>query len=91
MDRERLRSQKSALEAFLHEYSLSPNERDILTVRPILENGDESFFTVLKRANDIKERCTALMQDPYCMMTATLELLEKISTDSSRGVRRSVN
>ena len=88
MDRERLRSQKSALEAFLHEYSLSPSERDILTVRPILENGDESFFTVLKRANDIKERCTALMQDPYCMMTATLDLLEKISTDEENGYHR---
>ena len=86
--RQRLRSRKVALEAFLHNYCLSPEEKDILTTRPILENGDESFFVVLARAKEIKERCTALMQDPYCMMTATLELLETISADEENGYHR---
>ena len=76
------------MEEFLRNYSLTVEEKEILSQRPILENGDDSFFRVLNRANEIKDRCTSLMQDPYCMMTATLELLETVSKDEENGYHR---
>lgn len=88
MARQRLRSRKAAIEKFLHEYSLSEEEKEILLKRPIFENGSDAFFKVLERANAIKERCTALMQDPYCMMTATIELLETISSEEETAYHR---
>ena len=43
---------------------------------------------VLQRASEVKARCTALMQDPYCMMTATVELLETISSLEENAFHR---
>lgn len=88
MARQRLRSRKAAIEKFLHEYFLSEEEKEILLKRPIFENGSDAFFKVLERANAIKERYTALMQDPYCMMTATIELLETISSEEETAYHR---
>lgn len=86
--RQRLRVRKAAIEKFLHDYSLSEEEKEILLQRPIFENGNDAFFVVLKRASEIKERCSALMQDPYCMMTATLELLETVSNEEESAYHR---
>lgn len=88
MDRQRLRARKMALEKFLHDYSLSEKEKYILCEQPIFENNSTEFFVTLKRASEIKERCSALMQDPYCMMTATLELLESVSNDEEKAYHR---
>ena len=88
MRRQRLRLRKEAIEKFLHEYSLSEEEKDILLNRPIFENDSDVFFQVLDRACAIKQRCTELMQDPYCMMTATVELLETISSEEETAYHR---
>lgn len=88
MCRQRLRARKVALEKFLHDYSLSEHEKFILSEEPIFENDSLEFFSVLKRASEIKERCSTLMQDPYCMMTATLELLESVSNEEERAYHR---
>lgn len=76
------------MEKFLHDYSLSEEEKYILDQKPIFENGSDAFFVTLKRASEIKERCSTLMQDPYCMMTATLELLETVSNEEENAYHR---
>lgn len=79
------------MEKFLHDYSLSEEEKYILSQKPIFENGSDEFFVTLNRASKIKERCSALMQDPYCMMTATLELLETVSSEEEKAYQRLFN
>lgn len=87
-NRQRLRSRREALSRFLHDYSLSSDEKVVLEQRPIFENDSDEFFVILQRVSEVKERCTALMQDPYCMMTATVELLESISSSEENAFHR---
>ena len=78
---------KKAIQDFLSRYTLSDTEESILLNEKNLDENNYDYFTIHEKAISIRKSCDALLQDPYCILSCTVQLLERVSRQQEESYK----
>ncbi|KAK8797215.1 hypothetical protein WA158_004425 [Blastocystis sp. Blastoise] len=80
-------TRRKKISEFLSKYSLSDAEEAIFLDEKILDDNNYEFFNIHNKTLTIRKSCDELLKDPYCILSCTVQLLERVSRQQEEAYK----